>query len=66
MDFVNIKENFDATNDRYLRELNRTADIKETGEKETVGEALIVDKEQIVEADKRNSQRFIQLYMRQS
>ena len=43
VDFVNIKENFDATNDRYLRELNRTADIKET-----VGEALIVDKEQIV------------------
>lgn len=34
---------------RYLRELNRTADIQETGEKETVGEALIVDKEQIVE-----------------
>ena len=49
VDFVNIKENFDATNDRYLRELNRTANIKETGEKETVGEALIVDKEQIVE-----------------
>lgn len=49
VDFVNIKENFDATNDRYLRELNRTADIQETGEKETVGEALIVDKEQIVE-----------------
>lgn len=49
VDFVDIKENFDATNDRYLRELNRTADIQETGEKETVGEALIVDKEQIVE-----------------
>ena len=49
VDFVNIKENFDATNDRYLRELNRTADIEETGEKETVGEALIVDKEQIIE-----------------
>ena len=49
VDFVNIKENFDATNDRYLRELNRTADIQETGEKETVGEAIIVDKEQIVE-----------------
>ena len=48
VDFVNIKENFDATNDRYLRELNRTADIQETGEKETVGEAIIVDKEQIV------------------
>ena len=39
----------DFVNDRYLRELNRTADIQETGEKETVGEALIVDKEQIVE-----------------
>ena len=49
VDFVNIKENFDATNARYLRELNRTADIQETGEKETVGEALIVDKELIVE-----------------
>lgn len=49
VDFVNIKENFDATNDRYLRELNRTADIEETGEIETVGEALIVDKEQIIE-----------------
>ena len=49
VDFVNIKENFDATNDRYLRELNRTADIEETGEKETVGGALIVDKEQIIE-----------------
>ena len=49
VDFVNIKENFDATNDRYLRELNRTADIEETGEKKTVGEALIVDKEQIIE-----------------
>ena len=49
VDFVNIKENFDVTNDRYLRELNRTADIEETGEKKTVGEALIVDKEQIIE-----------------
>lgn len=29
VDFVDIKENFDSTNDRYLRELNRTADIKE-------------------------------------
>ncbi len=49
VDFVNIKENFEATNDRYLRELNRTADIEETGEKETVGDAIIVDKEQIIE-----------------
>lgn len=49
VDFVNIKENFDATNDRYLRELNRTADTEETGEKESVGDAIIVDKEQIIE-----------------
>lgn len=26
VDFVNIKENFEQTNDRYLRELNRTTD----------------------------------------
>lgn len=29
VDFVDIKENFDATNDRYMRELNRT--VEETG-----------------------------------
>jgi hypothetical protein len=26
VDFVDIKENFDATNDRYLRELNKTTE----------------------------------------
>ncbi len=49
VDFVNIKENFEATNNRYLQELNRTAEIEDTGETQTVGESIIVDKEQITE-----------------
>ena len=48
VDFVDIKENFDSTNDRYLRELNRTADIKETKQDEPVGNAIIEDKEEII------------------
>ena len=48
VDFVNIKENFDSTNDRYLRELNRTADIEDTGEKQPVGNAIIEDKDEII------------------
>lgn len=48
VDFVDIKENFELTNDRYLRELNRTADIKETGQEEPVGNSIIVDKDSIV------------------
>lgn len=48
VDFVDIKENFDSTNDRYLRELNRTADTEETKQEETVGDAIIVDKEEII------------------
>lgn len=48
VDFVDIKENFDSTNDRYLRELNRTADIKETKQDEPVGNAVIEDKEEII------------------
>ena len=48
VDFVDIKENFDSTNDRYLRELNRTSDIEETNEKEPVGNAIIVDKDEIM------------------
>lgn len=48
VDFVDIKENFDSTNDRYLRELNRTADIKETKQNEPVGNAIIEDKEEII------------------
>ncbi len=49
VDFVNIKENFENTNNRYLQELNRTADIAETGQTQTVGDSIIVDKEQIME-----------------
>ncbi|MCD8291951.1 MAG: DEAD/DEAH box helicase family protein, partial [Prevotella sp.] len=49
VDFVNIKEKFEETNNRYLQELNRTADIAETGQTQTVGESIIVDKEQIME-----------------
>lgn len=48
VDFVDIKENFDSTNDRYLRELNRTVDIKETKQDEPVGNAIIEDKEEII------------------
>lgn len=48
VDFVDIKENFDSTNDRYLRELNRTADIKEIQQDEPVGNAIIEDKEEII------------------
>lgn len=48
VDFVDIKENFDSTNDRYLRELNRTAGIKETKQDEPVGNAIIEDKEEII------------------
>lgn len=48
VDFVDIKENFDTTNDRYLRELNRTADTEETGQEEPVGIAIIENKEDIL------------------
>ena len=48
VDFVNIKENFDATNDRYLRELNRTCD-DETPQNEGVGDVVLVDKEEVME-----------------
>lgn len=46
VDFANIRENFDATNDMYLRELNRT-----TGDDEldvpTPGETLMLSSEEI-------------------
>lgn len=47
VDFVNIKENFDATNDRYLRELNRTSD--ESGNKHTehLADDVMVTKEEV-------------------
>ena len=47
VDFVDIKENFDSTNDRYLKELNRTNDAAETGEKLSVGTAVIESEEEI-------------------
>jgi type I restriction enzyme R subunit len=47
VDFVDIKENFDDTNDRYLRELNRTNDPNETGETQPVS-IIIEDKDAIV------------------
>ena len=48
VDFVNIKENFDATNDRYLRELNRTSD-EDTPKENPIGEVVLVDKEEVME-----------------
>lgn len=48
VDFVDIKENFDATNNRYLRELNRTADIEETKQDDSVGDIIIEDKDEIL------------------
>lgn len=49
VDFVDIKENFDVTNDRYLRELNRTTEtIPGLDNEQTPGEVIIADKEQIL------------------
>lgn len=48
VDFVDIKENFESTNDRYLRELNRTTDIDEVNQEENVGNVIIVDKDEIL------------------
>lgn len=47
VDFVNIKENFDATNDRYLRELNRTTE--EAGNPHAINLAndILVSKEEV-------------------
>jgi type I restriction enzyme R subunit len=47
VDFVDIKENFDETNNRYLRELNRTNDPDETGETTPVS-YIIEDSEAII------------------
>ncbi len=46
VDFVNIKENFDATNDRYLRELNRTSDT-EISPQNNIGNDILVSKEDV-------------------
>ena len=48
VDFVNIKENFDATNDRYLRELNRTTDDITDPEAKDPGQTILVSKEDVV------------------
>ncbi|MBP5380493.1 MAG: type I restriction endonuclease subunit R [Bacteroidaceae bacterium] len=47
VDFVNIKENFDATNDRYLRELNRTSD-EDAPQENPIGEIVMVDKDEVM------------------
>lgn len=47
VDFVNIKENFDATNDRYLRELNRTSDGESNSHTENIANDILVSKEDV-------------------
>lgn len=53
VDFVNIKENFDATNDRYLRELTRTESDSDTEDKPSIADDLMVSKEEIDEKIKQ-------------
>ncbi len=52
VDFVNIKENFEATNDRYLRELNRTSD-EDTSEEQPIGNVVLIDKDEVMEKIQR-------------
>lgn len=47
VDFVNIKENFDATNDRYLRELNRTTDDSGNTRTGNIGNEILVSKDEV-------------------
>lgn len=47
VDFVNIKENFDATNDRYLRELNRTTDDSGNTRTRNIGNEILVSKDEV-------------------
>lgn len=47
VDFVNIKENFDATNDRYLRELNRTTDDSGNTCTGNIGNEILVSKDEV-------------------
>lgn len=47
VDFVNIKENFDAINDRYLRELNRTSDETGNSHHEGIANDILVSKEDV-------------------
>lgn len=53
VDFVNIKENFEATNDRYLRELSRTSDEETLHKQQDIGQVFIVDKEEVMEKIKQ-------------
>ena len=48
VDFVDIKENFETTNDRYLRELNRTVDTADVHVDAPVGNVIIEDKEAVI------------------
>ena len=48
VDFVDIKENFETTNDRYLRELNRTVDTEDIPVDAPVGNVIIEDKETVI------------------
>ncbi len=47
VDFVNIKENFDATNDRYLRELNRTSDETGNSHVTNIANDILITKEDV-------------------
>lgn len=47
VDFVNIKENFEATNDRYLRELNRTADESGNPHTDNIAADILVSREEV-------------------
>lgn len=46
VDFVNIKEKFDETNDRYLRELRRT--YEDEGQQMDIASAILEDKDSIL------------------
>ncbi len=48
VDFVDIKENFESTNDRYLRELNRTVDTTDVAVDAPVGNVIIEDKDAVI------------------
>lgn len=47
VDFVNIKENFDATNNRYLQELNRTSDETGNPHAGNIANDILVSREDI-------------------
>lgn len=53
VDFVDIKENFEATNDRYLRELNRTADDPNFQQAQNIGLDIQPSEEEVDEQVQR-------------